>query len=62
MMTFLIYIEYQNFTRIHIDEIILPVLILFGESNCLYIWLTKREYTHIGTRSIHVVVSIKYGY
>ena len=33
MMTFLIYIEYQNFTRMHIDEIIQPVLILFGEGN-----------------------------
>ena len=27
MMTFLVYIEYQNFTRIHIREIILNVLI-----------------------------------
>jgi hypothetical protein len=34
MMTFLIYIEYQNFTRMHTDEIILPVFILFGETNC----------------------------
>ena len=59
--------KYQNFTRIHIYGIILQVLILFEESNCLYIWLTfwllsKREYTHIGRRSIHVVVSIKCGY
>ena len=35
MMTFLIDIEYQNFPRMHIDEIILPVIIPFGESNCL---------------------------
>jgi hypothetical protein len=28
MMTFLVYIEYQNVTRIHIEEIILQVLIL----------------------------------
>ena len=34
MTTFLIYIEYQNFTRMHTDEIILPVFILFGETNC----------------------------
>ena len=30
-MTFLLYNEYQNFTRIHIEEIILQVLILFQE-------------------------------
>jgi hypothetical protein len=35
MMTFLVYIEYQNFTIIQIEEIILQVLILFEESNCL---------------------------
>jgi hypothetical protein len=35
MVTCLVYIEYQNFTRIHIREIILKVLILFEESNCL---------------------------
>jgi hypothetical protein len=29
MMTFLVYIENQNFTRIHIEEMILQVLILF---------------------------------
>ena len=40
MMTFLVYIEYQNFTRIHIEEIILQVLILFEESNCLLKCLT----------------------
>jgi hypothetical protein len=40
MMTFLVYIEYQNFTRIHIEEIILQLLILFEESNCLYKCLT----------------------
>ena len=28
-MTFLVYIEYQNFTSIHIEEIILQVVILF---------------------------------
>ena len=38
MMTCLVYIEYQNFTRIHIMEIILKVLILFEEINCLYIY------------------------
>jgi hypothetical protein len=63
MITFLVYIEYQNFTRIRIEEIILQVLIFFAESNCLLICLTfwllsKSEYTHIGTKSIHVVVSI----
>jgi len=31
-MTVLLYIEYQNFTRIHIEEIMLQVLILFEES------------------------------
>ena len=36
-MTFLVYIEYQNFTRIRIEEIILQVLILFAESDCLLI-------------------------
>ena len=35
MMTFLVDIEYQNVTRIHIDEIILQVLILFEESSLL---------------------------
>jgi hypothetical protein len=34
MITFLVYIEYQNFTRIRIEEIILQVLIFFAESNC----------------------------
>jgi hypothetical protein len=34
-MTFLVDIEYQNVTRIHIDEIILQVLILFEESSLL---------------------------
>jgi len=33
-MTFLVYIEYQNFTIIHIEEIILQVVIVFEESNC----------------------------
>jgi hypothetical protein len=66
-MTVLAYFEYQNFTRIHIEDTILQVLILFEESNCLLIYLTfwllsKREYNHIGTKSIHVVVSIKCGY
>jgi hypothetical protein len=32
MMNCLVDIEYQNFTRIHIEEIILQVLILFEES------------------------------
>jgi hypothetical protein len=31
-MTCLVDIEYQNFTRIHIEEIILQVLIIFEES------------------------------
>jgi hypothetical protein len=35
MMTFLVYIEYHNFTRIHIWEIILKVIIPFEEMNCL---------------------------
>ena len=39
MMTFLVYIEYQNFTRIHIEEILLQVVILFEESNCVQICL-----------------------
>ena len=29
-MTFLLYIEYQNYTRIHIEEILLQVVILFA--------------------------------
>jgi hypothetical protein len=32
MFTFLVYIEYHNFTRIHIEKIILQVLILFQEN------------------------------
>ena len=32
IMTFLVYIEYQNFTRIHIETIIILVLILFQEN------------------------------
>jgi hypothetical protein len=32
IMTFLVYIEYQNFTRIHIEKIIIHVLILFQEN------------------------------
>ena len=56
-----------NFTRIHIQKRILQVLLLFQQSNLLYIWLTfwllsKREYNHTGTKSIHVVASIKCGY
>ena len=31
-MTFLVNIEYQNFTRIHIEKIILQVLLLFQDS------------------------------
>jgi hypothetical protein len=31
-MTFLVYIEYQNVTRIHIEKIILQVLLLFQDS------------------------------
>jgi hypothetical protein len=31
-MTFLVNIEYQNFTRIHIEKIILQMLPLFKES------------------------------
>jgi hypothetical protein len=30
-MTFLLYFEYQNFTKIHIENVILHVLILFQE-------------------------------
>jgi hypothetical protein len=30
-MTFLVFIEYQNFTRIHTEEIIQQVLILFED-------------------------------
>ena len=58
MMTFLLYNEYQNCTRIHIEEIILQVLILFEESiffiNMSNILTAVKE----GTKSIHVVVSI----
>jgi hypothetical protein len=32
IMTFLVYIEYQNFTRIHIEKIIIQVLIRFQEN------------------------------
>jgi hypothetical protein len=32
IMTFLVYIEYQNFTRIHLEKIIIHVLILFQEN------------------------------
>jgi len=34
-MTFLVYIEYQNFTRIHIEKGMLQVLLLFQHMNCL---------------------------
>ena len=57
MMTFLVYIENQNFTRIHIEEIILQILILFQQANCWWIWLTfwllsKREYNHITNNEV----------
>jgi hypothetical protein len=66
-MTFLVYIELQNFTRIHTQKRILQVLLLFQQSIFLYIWLTfwllsKREYNHTGTKSIHVIASIKCEY
>ena len=32
IMTFLVYIEYQNLTRIHLEKIIIHVLILFQEN------------------------------
>jgi len=35
MVTFLVYIEYQNFTRIHIEKDILQVLLLVQQRNCL---------------------------
>ena len=46
---------------------IIEVVLLFQQSNCLYIWLTfwllsKREYNYTGTKSINVVASIKCGY
>jgi len=59
MITFFAYIEHQNFTRIHKEEIILQVLILFQENILL---LSETEYNLTGTKSIHVVVSINYGY
>jgi len=34
-MTFLVYIETQNFTRIHIEKGILQVFLLFQHRNCL---------------------------
>ena len=37
---FWVYIEYQNFTRIHIKEIILQVLIVLERINC---WLIHRN-------------------
>ena len=40
-MTFFAYIEYQNFTRIHKEEIILQVLIPFQENTLL---LSETEY------------------
>jgi len=43
MMTFFVYIEYQNFTRIHKEEIVLQVLILFQENILL---LSETEYNH----------------
>jgi hypothetical protein len=57
MMTFLVYIENQNFTRIHIEEMILQVLILFQQTNCWWIWLTcwllsKREYNHFTNNEV----------
>jgi len=43
MMTFFVYIEYQNFTRIHKEELILQVLIPFQENTLL---LSETEYNH----------------
>ena len=65
-MTFLVYIENQNLTRIHIEKRILQMLLPFQQSNYLWIWLTfwlllQRHYNHTGTKSIHVIASIKCG-
>jgi hypothetical protein len=38
MMTFLVYIEYQDFTRIQIEEIILQVLIPFEDNQSIVQW------------------------
>jgi hypothetical protein len=42
-MMFFVDIEYQNFTRIHQEEIILQVLIFFQENALL---LSETEYNH----------------
>jgi hypothetical protein len=51
MMTFLVDIEYQNFTRIHIEEIILLVLIIFEESIFFIIMSNILTAVKEGTRS-----------
>ena len=58
-MTFLVYIEYQNFTSIHIEEIIPQVVILFEV--IVYKYVSHFDCCHIWTKSMHVVVSIKCG-
>ena len=61
-MILFVYIEYQNFTRIHKEEIIQQVLILFQENILTTVRDGIQSYNHTGTMSNHVVFPIKYGY
>ena len=38
-MTYLLYIDYQNFTRIRIEKGMPQLLILVQQRNCLEIWI-----------------------
>ena len=58
-MTFIVEIEYQNFTIIYTEEIILYVLIFLQEN---ILTASKTEYNHTGIKSIHVVVPIECEY
>ena len=59
-MTFLLYIEYQNFTRIHIEEIILQVLILFEES---IIFIKRVQLMHtLNLSLLHFTCMFDYNY
>jgi hypothetical protein len=55
---FFVDIEYQNFTRIHQEEILLVVLIYFQENIVTAVRNGIQSYSHTN----HIVVSIKYGY
>ena len=68
MMTYLLYIEYQNFTRSQIRKYKLPVILLVQQKNCITMTTSfkfvysQQDCNHTVTQNIHVVISNKLGY